>query len=264
MFLCSISISMAALEYDVIVLLHLHGSHDVSKDQVCDMGTIPEDRQVTFLEAVECGTRNITNTAWYDYTRGLFDAFIQIFGPTRELASRIQKVLRDIKQQELSNEQSGMNTLLKEMLHDERAAKARKFKAAPGWDIKTLQRSYANREYEPDPTWPMHMIVVYVDKRLEERLPLNTNLSSVVQKPFSRKTLLDYLYEQGAMHPFIIDNSCGDVYADSPTAERSAVRTAKKTEKGGKSRQKIKLYTNGGTYRKSTRKKKNGPFTKYP
>lgn len=253
MFLCSISISMA-LEYDVVVLLHLHGSHDLSKDQVCDMGTIPEDRQVTFLEAVECGTRNITNTAWYDYTRGLFDAFIQIFGPTRELASRIQKVLRDIKQQELSNEQSGMNTLLKEMLNDERAAKAKKFKAAPGWDIKTLQTSYTNREYEPDPTWPMHMIVVYTE---HESLPLNTNLSSVVQKPFSRKTLLDYLYEQGATHPFIIDNSCGDVYADSPTGERSAVRTAKKTEKGGRKskRQNIKLYTNGGTCRRTTRKK---------
>jgi hypothetical protein len=55
-------------------------------------------------------------------------------------------------QQELKNEESGMNKLLNEMLQDERAIKASKFKEKKGWEIKTLHKSYANREYEPDPT----------------------------------------------------------------------------------------------------------------
>jgi hypothetical protein len=232
MFLCSII--MALETYDVIVLVHLHGSYDSS--EVCELVPIPKDKHVTFLEAVPCGVRNITNTAWYDYTRGLLNSFIGIFGPTKELAVQSQKVFRDIKQHELENEQSGMNTLLKEMSQDDRAEKALAFKRIPGWEIRTLHEDYANREYEPDPTWPMHMIVVYTE---HEMLPLNTNLSSVVQKPFSRKTLLEYLYEQGATHPLIIDNSCGDVYANSPTGERYAVRESKKAEKGG-TRRKLK------------------------
>jgi len=267
MFLCPITITMAeetTLEevelpsyvekYDVIILLHLHGAYDLTskEDQVCEIVSIPEDRHVTFLEAVECGVRNITNSAWYDYTRVLLNAFIRIFSSTRELASNVQTILRDIKQQELKNEESGMNKLLNEMLQDERAIKASKFKEKKGWEIKTLHKSYANREYEPDPTWPMHMIVVYTE---HESLPLNTNLSSVVEKPYSRKTLLTYLYEHGAIHPLIIDNSCGDVYAYSSTAERHAIRVSKKTEEGGRKtkRQKIKLYN--GTYRRKQSRK---------
>lgn len=228
---------MSLERYDVIVLVHLHGAYDLSKSEVCEVVPIPKDKCVTFLEAVPCGVRNITNTAWYDYTRGLLNSFIGIFGPTKELAVQSQKVLRDIKRHELENKQSGMNTLLEEMLQDDREEKALAFKRIPGWEIRTLHEDYANREYEPDPTWPMHMIVVYTE---HETLPLNTNLSSVVQKPFSRKSLLDYLYEQGAQHPFIIDNSCGDVYANSQTGQRYAVRETKKIEKGGKRKRKSK------------------------
>lgn len=236
MFLCSINMALEE-RYDVIVLVHLHGAYELSKSEVCEVVPIPKDKHVTFLEAVPCGVRNITNTAWYDYTRGLLNSFIGIFGPTKELAVQSQKVLRDIKHHELENEKSGMNTLLKEMTHDGLAEKASVFKEIPGWEIRSLHEYYANREYEPDPTWPMHMIVVYTEYA---SLPLNTNLSSVVQKPFSRKTLLDYLYEQGAIHPLIIDNSCGDVYANSPTGERYAVRESKKAEKGGTRRKKSK------------------------
>ena len=254
------ALDVEAEKYDVIILLHLHGSYDLTgkEDQVCEMVPIPEDRHVTFLEAVECGVRNITNSAWYDYTRMVLNAFIRIFHPpTRELATNVQTFLRDIKQQELRNVESGMNKLLNEMLQDERAGKAAKFKEKKGWEIKTLNKFYANREYEPDSKWPMHMIVVYTE---HESLPLNTNLSSVVEKPFSRKGLLTYLYDHGATHPLIIDNSCGDVYAYSSTAERYAIREAKKTEVGGRKRKiKQNIYSNGGTYRKrrnqSTRKK---------
>jgi hypothetical protein len=243
---------MAALEddrYDVIVFVNLHGAYDLSKEQECELVSIPEDYRVTFLEAVSCGVSNITNRAWYDYTREFINAFITIFGPTRELAVQSQIVLRNIKQLELKNPKSGMNTLLKEMLHDARTVKAKKFKDTPGWEIKTINKDYANREYEQDPTWPMHMIVVYTE---HETLPLNTNLSSKVLKPFSRKTLLDYLYEQGARRPLIIDNSCGDVCADSPTAERRAVREVSKNAMGG--RRKTKRQK--GTYRRNQSRKK--------
>lgn len=118
------------------------------------------------------------------------------------------------------------------MLDDERSEKALAFKRIPGWEIRTLHEAYANREYEPDPTWPMHMIIIHTED--EKNLPLNKNLSSDVKTPLSRKTLLDYLYEQCARHPLIIDNSCGDVYANSQTGERHAVKETKKAEQGGK------------------------------
>lgn len=60
---------MASERYDVIVLVHLHGAYDLSKNEVCEVVPIPKDKYVTFLEAVPCGVRNITNRAWYDYTR---------------------------------------------------------------------------------------------------------------------------------------------------------------------------------------------------
>ena len=133
---------MASLEerYDVIVLVNLHGAYELSKE-VCEIVPIPKDKHVTFLEAVPCGVINITNTAWYDYTRGFLNSFIGIFGPTKELVVQSQKVFRDIKQHELENEQSGMNTLLKEMLQDELSEKALAFKRIPGWEIRTVDKT---------------------------------------------------------------------------------------------------------------------------
>jgi hypothetical protein len=63
------------------------------------------------------------------------------------------------------------------------------------------------------------------------------------------------LYEHGAIHPLIIDNSCGDVYAYSSTAERYAIRVSKKTEEGGhKTKRHKNIKSNGSYKRKQSRK----------
>lgn len=54
------------IKYDIIIVLNYHGGYDISseKPMECFISPIPSNMSVTFLEAVPCGTSNLSYDDW--------------------------------------------------------------------------------------------------------------------------------------------------------------------------------------------------------
>jgi hypothetical protein len=219
--------------YDVIILLYVHGVPTLKNVSVCSdtqvqecvLAKLPEDTSVTFLQASSCGVTNYTYNDWHASTRSKVDRVIRNLGSTRALAEVLQTMLRADKLEFIA-------TTEMDRFMETEPTKALAFKREPGWDLVTSNKHYVDRNYSIDPEW-ISMVVVYSDIK---QIPVDTNLKThIPMSPtgFNRTELLTYLFEQGARHPLIIDNSCAGVVG-TPTAQRYVVRSLPAGVKGGK------------------------------
>jgi hypothetical protein len=224
--------------YDVIILLDVHGSYRVElNEDIISCKIDPLDgKYVTFLQASPCGVTNYSPIGWYDIARDIFERNFSTFGPTKSLATFLQSVFRKERVKFIKT-----SSMIKRDLKTEDAPHARAFMRAPGWDIITSNVHYGDRSYTIDADM-LSIVVVYSEH--EDTIPVNSNLQSFIlnagkKNKINRTLLLEYLFEQGAKHPLIIDNSCGDVYG-TEREKRSIVKDAKTKGIGGTRRKKNK------------------------
>ena len=209
--------------YDVIVMVEGHGCYNtksVGEIRLCNMVRVPEGMHATFLEAVPCGVTNFSEKDWAESTMEKCDQ-LKYLGPTRRFVDQLQDYLKEeqkeyVKQYTipiLKRERKAGNTSDEEFLRQMEA-----FARVDAWEIRNFTREYPDRSYTVTPT------VIY---------PEGLTLGSFK----SRSSLLEYLSREFT-NPLIIDNTCGGVYADSPTGSRHAARDAKKLTRAGRKRRK--------------------------
>jgi hypothetical protein len=218
--------------YDVIILLDVHGSGrlvSVDGNIECKINSL-DGNYVTFLQASPCGITNYSPTGWHKIANTIVKQSLTFFGSTKTGVSFIQNIFRKEKVKFIKK-----SPQIKHDLTTEDAPDALAFMREPGWDIITSNVNYGDRSYTIDPEM-ISIVIVYTEH--ERTLPLNANLQNVIKQSnirtegkkgqFNRQLLLDYLFEQGAKHPLIIDNSCGDIYGT-----KRDVRAIIRAKKGG-------------------------------
>jgi hypothetical protein len=223
----------AETRYDVIVMLEGHGCYntkDVGEIRLCNMVGVPSGMEATFLEAVPCGVSNFSEKDWSETTIKRCDQ-LKHLGPTRLFALVLRELL---KEESLDYVKKNTKPLLLQeskiatIDHPERKFIkgmedfARVVLDDGAWELRTFKREYPDRSYTVTPT------VIHPP-----------GLTLDVFK--SRSSLLEHISSLGFTNPLIIDNTCGGVYADSPTGSRYAAREARAARGGRKTRRRKSL-----------------------
>lgn len=239
--------------YDVVVLLNLHGIYDLEDPDAsvptCIERTIPEGKYVTFLQGTPCGVTNFVAPNFFDYTRQFFDTMVNIYKKCdKDIAVSVQNLLRSIKTSAVKVPSPAVKKVLQsgsEMAKHE----VRAYLRTPGWDMITsgvTHRTYADKIYEVDPTWPMSAVVIYSE---HDTIPVNTQLVPLVHNPherggpLTREGLLHYCFLHGARHVLFIDPACGGINTRNIRDARMASKKVRNSGKGGKRSRKYKRKT---------------------
>jgi len=244
-------------EYDVVVLLQLHGVHDLTEALECPLRSIPEGRQVTLLEGTPCGAINLVDPEFANYTRDFFDVMVKIKDKKcdKEVALQVQTLLRNIKKSRLKNPSPALQQMLNG--DDLQKQEANEYLRTPGWDLITSGVEYVDKRYGIDRNWPFSAVVIYSKNK---DIPVNTQLIPLVHNPYkrgsplTRQGLIDYCFLHGSRHVMLIDASCGNINTRSSRVSRTISRKRRKTTESG-GRRKTKLI-------KLKRRYKNNFFTK--
>ena len=206
--------------YDMIIVIDLHGETSLTMSDIktCELLPMPEGMTATFLEATPCGINNLSYAGfWMSMVKMMIHDHLQDERPTKEFTENCQSVFR-----------RGKKKLDKVDFTDIASEEeTRAFRRNQGWDIVEYKTNYVNKQYEEDPD-PLkeHAVMVLYSEHPE--FPVGT----IIDLVHSRKSLLQYLFDEGARHPLIIDVSCSSLDAGSPQANRHAARTEKRRKLG--------------------------------